>query len=374
MEKILDIIDSIANEKGLPPSDVTQALKTALVNMAKRSINEDIEYEVEIDKQSKNAKIFQIIKVLNDDDKRLLDDNGLYMALSEAKEEDEDIEVEDEIRIEYSLENLGRTAVANLYEEIEFHIQRLIEENLYSKYKDMVGSVVSGLVVYIDNKQNTYIEINELRAMLPMKNRIKGESFKVGDTLKGVLKRVNIDQKNGIFIEISRTTPKFLEALLASEVPEIQDGLVQIKNSARIPGERAKVALYTEYSHIDAIGSTVGVKGVRINSVSRELKNENIDCIEYSPIPEIYVSRAMAPAIVTNVKIDNKKAIIHLPSEQKAKAIGKSGINIRLASMLTGYQLELIEEKSSVMSQEIAMEEEPKKQSLNDALSALFKD
>jgi N utilization substance protein A len=186
--------------------------------------------------------------------------------------------------------------------------------------------------------------------MLPRKNRIKGESFKVGDNLKAVVKAVNIDKSLGLIIELSRTSPKFLEALLKLEVPELKDERVSIEASARIPGSRAKIALTSIDNSIDAIGSVVGVKGVRIAAVSRQLHGESIDCVEYSAIPEVFVSRALSPAIINSVVIEKAKkhdekdkAIVTISSDQKSKAIGKAGLNIRLASMLTKCTIELNE-------------------------------
>jgi len=209
-----------------------------------------------------------------------------------------------------------------------------------------------------------------------MKSRIKGESFKVGDTISAVVRRVNIDKMNGIQIELSRTSPKFLEELLKLEVPEIKDGMVIVEGSARIPGERAKIALISTHPQVDAVGATVGVRGVRINAVSNELCNENIDCIEYSTIPELFVARVMAPAIITSVEVvksekegEQDKAIITLPSDQKSKAIGKSGINVRLASMLTGYKIELVEKGES--ADVTASSEEEKRDDIS-SLEALF--
>ncbi|MFA7092229.1 MAG: transcription termination/antitermination protein NusA, partial [Arcobacteraceae bacterium] len=188
------------------------------------------------------------------------------------------------------------------------------------------------------------------KGMLPRKNRIKGETFKVGDNLKAVVKAVNIDKSIGLVIELSRTSPRFLEALLKLEVPELKDERVLIEASARIPGSRAKIALTSIDSSIDAIGSVVGVKGVRIAAVSRQLHGESIDCVEYSSIPEVFISRALSPAIINSVviekakKYDEKdKAIVTISSDQKSKAIGKAGLNIRLASMLTKCTIELIE-------------------------------
>jgi N utilization substance protein A len=205
-----------------------------------------------------------------------------------------------------------------------------------------------------------------------MKSRIKGEIFKVGDVVQAVVRRVNIDKANGIQIELSRTSPKFLEELLALEVPEIKDGLVVIERSARIPGERAKIALYATSPKIDPIGATVGVKGVRINAVSDELLNESIDCIEYTTVPELFIARVMSPAIISAVSIEgsaedgNQKAIVTLPSDQKSKAIGKSGINIRLASMITGMDIELVEQDGGSAMKGTTAEEEKK-----DDISAL---
>jgi N utilization substance protein A len=208
-----------------------------------------------------------------------------------------------------------------------------------------------------------------------MKSRIKGEKFKVGDHIKAVVRRANMDKENGIQIELSRTSPKFLEELLALEVPEISDGTVIVEKSARIPGERAKIALISTHPQVDAVGATVGVKGVRINAVSEELIGENIDCIEYTDITELFVSRTMSPAIISHVEIvkneegENEKAIITLPADQKSKAIGKSGINIRLASMLTGLNIELVETDSTTNEETGEIEEA--KDGV-DALEALF--
>jgi N utilization substance protein A len=207
----------------------------------------------------------------------------------------------------------------------------------------MIGKAVFGTVVRVDNEDNTYIEIDEIRAVLPRKNRIKGEKFKVGNVVKSVIRKAMIDKSQGMYVELSRTSPKFLESLLELEVPEIKDGMIKIVGSARIPGERAKVSLLSMHPNIDAVGATVGTRGVRINAVSKELHDENIDCIEFSNIPEIFIARALSPAMISNVKIQGTKAIVTLPGDQKSKAIGKSGINIRLTGMLTGFEIELVE-------------------------------
>ena len=344
MEKIADIIESIANEKGLEIEDVKERVIRAIINTAKKIYGENYEYDAVIDNATKTLHLYQKITVVEDGDERLVEDNEHFIGLKEARKVDSGVEIGDELTYELSTDNLGRTAAQTLHKELEYHIQRLMEEKIFQKYQDMVGHMVFGSVTRVDSDENTFIEIDELRAVMPRKNRIKGEKFKPGDVVKAVIKSVYIDKSMGIKVELSRTSPKFLEALLKAEVPEIKDGLVLIAASARIPGERAKVALVATSPNVDPVGATVGTKGVRINAVTKELNGENIDAIEYSAEPTILITRAMAPAIISSVKIgENNKAVVSLVTEQKSKAIGKSGINIRLASMLTGYEIELNE-------------------------------
>lgn len=383
MEKILDIVDSIAYEKGLRPEEVEGALKEAILRTVKSTFDPNLEYDAIIEEKSKNIKIFQVVKVIEDSSEDL-EDKYNYISLSEARKIDDEIAVGDDLKYELSLDNIGRGAVNNLYKNIEYQIQRLIENNLFQKFISQKGKIVSGSVVRVDGYENTYIEMDEIRAILPMKNRIKGEEFKVGDTVKAILRHVAFDKKNGIVIELSRTTPKFLEELLALEVPEIKDGEVEILKCARIPGERAKVALMSHSPKVDPVGSTVGVKGVRINAVSKELKSENIDCIEYSDVPEIFISRALGPALISGVKTEtetdeegNEKKIakVIIPAGEKAKAIGKKGTNIKLASMLTGYEIEVNEKESAESRTEAKEGEEamPEKKDIS-SLASLFKD
>ena len=344
MEKIADIIESIANEKGLEIEDVKERVIRAIINTAKKIYGENYEYDAVIDNATKTLHLYQKITVVEDGDERLAEDNEHFLSVSEAKKVDSGVEIGDELTYELSTDNLGRTAAQTLHKELEYHIQRLMEEKIFQKYQDMVGHMVFGSVTRVDSEENTFIEIDELRAVMPRKNRIKGEKFKPGDVVKAVIKSVYIDKSMGIKVELSRTSPKFLEALLKAEVPEIKDGLVLIAASARIPGERAKVALVATSPNVDPVGATVGTKGVRINAVTKELNGENIDATEYSAEPTILITRAMAPAIISSVKIgEDNKAVVSLVTEQKSKAIGKSGINIRLASMLTGYEIELNE-------------------------------
>ncbi|MCO4845959.1 MAG: transcription termination/antitermination protein NusA [Sulfurovum sp.] len=387
MEKILDIIEAIAHEKNISKAHATEAFQEALINTAKKLTSFTSTFEAIIDNDTKTYSVYKVITVVADNDDQLYVEVGKegnkteiesdsFIPLSEAKEFDDSLELGDQLKEEFILEDHGRTASANLFKELEYHIQRRVEQDLFEKYRDKVGSVMLGTVNRIDAEDNTHVEIGELKGIMSLRNRIKGEKYKRGDSIRALLRYVSVDPEYGLFLELTRTSPKFLESLMASEVPEIDDGLVEIVAAARIPGERAKIALKTEQMNIDPIGAAVGVKGVRINAVSEELNGENIDCIEFSPIPEVFITRALSPAISQSIKVDaaEKKAVVNITGDQKAKAIGRSGINIRLASMLTGYTIELNEIEGVTERQVDSSESaEAAKTTDTSALADLFK-
>ncbi len=377
MEKVNTIIEAIAQDKGIPTISAKDAFKSALINTAKRLEGRECKFEVIDDLDNDKIEIYRVLTVVDDGDDRLYDTPDVYITIDEAKEYGE-VEIGDEIRLDFRLEDYGRTGSANLYQELEYHLQRNVEKELFESYKDKVGSTINGIVTRVDEDDNTYVEIGELKGVLTLRNRIKGEKFKKGDALNALLKFVKVEPQFGMFLELTRTSPKFLEALLEREVPEIQDGNVEIVSSARIPGERAKVSLTTNRVNIDAVGATVGTAGVRINAVSSALSGENIDCIEYSAVPEIYISRALSPAVVQRVKIvsnteRDKRAVVDVTSDQKAKAIGKSGINIRLASMLTKFTIELNDIDGVTQATKSSQEEHVTKTTDPSALEDLFK-
>jgi transcription termination/antitermination protein NusA len=392
MDKIIDILDSIAYEKGLKITEVEEALKEALIITAKKMVDETLIFDAEIDRKNKQLKLFQKIEVVENNDKRLsgleadaynnLINKENFITIKDACEIDPDLEIGDFMEYELEFENMGRNAATILNSNFEYKLQRYLEQTLMGKYQDKIGKVINGSVTRIDRSENTFVEIGEVKGMLPRKNRIKGESFKVGDNLKAVVKAVNIDKSLGLVIELSRTSPRFLEALLKLEVPELKDERVMIEASARIPGSRAKIALTSIDSSIDAIGSVVGVKGVRIAAVSRQLHGESIDCVEYSAIPEVFISRALSPALINSVIIEKAKkhdekdkAIVTISSDQKSKAIGKAGLNIRLASMLTKCTIELKEIGGSSTASTSNDNNHNSEEKTNDttSLEALFK-
>lgn len=393
MDKIIDILDSIAYEKGLKIDDVENALKEALIKTAQKMVDHTLIFDAKIDRTNKKLVLLQKIEVIADEDRRLFGDakdeegnlinSENYISIDAAKDINKDLEIGDFLSYELEFENMGRNAATILSSNFEFRLQRFVEENILSKYKEKIGKTVSGVVSRVDKNESTFIEIGEIKGVLQRKNRIKGEKFKVGDTLKAVVKGVNIDKNLGLIIELSRTSPKFLENLLALEVPELKDEKIKIEASARIPGTRSKIALSTMSEQIDPIGAIVGVKGVRINAVSAQLNKESIDCVEFSNIPEMFVARSLSPALVNSVKIEAEpkngekgKAIVTINSDQKSKAIGKDGLNIRLASMLTKYDIELVEVASmtqSVSSLDKNNNETEEKITDTSSLEALFK-
>ena len=390
MEKILDIIDMIAYEKGIEPDIVCNIVKDGLIKIAQEEINPNYEYFVEQDLKNRTLRLFYKILVCADDDERLQEDNLGVIALSKVRQEaqnmEQDISIGDTLEYELSLDSMKRGAINKLFLTLEINLQRQIEDQLLSNLKSKLNKIVAGVVVGVDKKENTFVEISGIRAVLAKKNPIKGEQFKVGQTIRALLKFVGVG-KGGIRLELSRTAPKFLEELLTLEVPELKDEEIHIHKSARIPGERAKIAIFTNNARIDPIGCCVGVKGVRINAVSNELNGESIDCIEYVQTPEIFLAKALAPAQVLSVKLQpqdegseqkfSHKAIVQIRSDQKSKAIGKNGINIRLASMLCNCEIELIEvgAASTATNDEITQGDTESKVEKTgiDALQSLFK-
>jgi N utilization substance protein A len=399
MEKIIDIIDSIAYEKGLKISDVEEALKESLIKTAQKMQDDTLVYDAEINRAKKELKLSQKIEVVEADDPRLSGEvkaeqtarekeKGFepkninpenFITIEEAKQIDPDLEIGDFLNYDLEFESMGRNAATILFSNLEYKLQRFIEDNLYNKYNDQVGDTITSMVTRVDSSDNTFIEIGEVKGILPRKNRIKGEVFKVGDSLKAVIKSVKIDKQHGLIVEVSRTSPKFLESLLALEVPELKDEKIIIESSARIPGTRAKIALSTTEANIDPIGAVVGVKGVRINAVSEQLNGENIDCIEYTPIKEMFISRSLSPAVIKSVKVEEgagengkDKAIVTITEDQKSRAIGKVGLNIRLASMLTKCEIELnvLEGEKSVNTDQNSQNEN--KTTDTSGLEALF--
>ena len=269
-------------------------------------------------------------------------DENREISLSEAQKIEPDYEIGEEVSEEVNCAKFGRRAILNLRQTLASKILELEHDALYQKYRERVGSVVSAEVYQIWKREVLLIDDEGNELHLPKSEQIPGDNYRKGETLRAVILRVDNENNNPRII-LSRASGMFLERLLEAEVPEIGDGLITIQRVARMPGERAKVAVESYDERIDPVGACVGVKGSRVQGIVKELNNENIDVINYSSNVQLFIQRALSPAKVENIVLDNenKKAEVYLQPEEVSLAIGRSGMNIKLASMLTGYTIDV---------------------------------
>jgi N utilization substance protein A len=287
-----------------------------------------------------------------------LEDPNLEITLSEAKKIDEDFEVGEEVTDEVSLDHFGRRTILNLRQTLASKILELEKDNLYNKYKEKVGEIVSGEVYQVWKKELLLLDDEHNELILPKTEQIPSDFFRKGEHARAVVARVE-NKNNNPRIILSRTSPVFLERLFEQEIPEIADGLITIKGIARIPGERAKVAVEAYDDRIDPVGACVGMKGFRIHGIVRELRNENIDVINYTNNTTLYIQRALSPARINSITVreEERRAEVFLNPEEVSLAIGKGGANIKLASMLTGYNIEVFRDIDEVDEEDIYLDE-----------------
>ena len=269
-----------------------------------------------------------------------VEDENFQIAITEAKKIEEDFEIGEEVSEEMKLEDFGRRNILSIRQNLASRILDLEKDDIYKKYKDRVGDIISGEVYQVWRKEMLVLDDEDNELILPKSEQIKSDYFKKGDSVRAVVAKVDMQNNNPVII-LSRTAPEFLERLFELEVPEVFDGLITIKNIVREPGERAKVAVESYDDRIDPVGACVGMKGARIHSIVRELKNENIDVINYTNNNQLYISRALSPAKIVSITLneETKKADVFLKPDQVSLAIGKGGFNIRLASKLCGYEI-----------------------------------
>lgn len=274
-----------------------------------------------------------------------VEDPHAEIALSDAQKIEPDFEVGEDLSEEFKIEDFGRRSITALKQNLAGRIQDLQKDGIYKKYKDRVGEIVTGEVYQIWKKEILILDDDGNELVLPKSEQIPSDFFKKSDTVRAVVTRVEMRNNNPVII-LSRTAPAFLERLFELEVPEIFDGLINIKNIVREPGERAKVAVESYDDRIDPVGACVGMKGSRIHGIVRELRNENIDVINFTGNPSLYIQRALSPAKISNIVLDEtlKKAEVYLKADQVSLAIGKGGHNIKLASRLTGFEIDVYRE------------------------------
>lgn len=274
-----------------------------------------------------------------------VEDDNAQIAYSEAVKIEPDFEVGEEVVESIRLADFGRREVLTIRQNLNSKIAEYEKDNVYKKYKDMVGIIISGEVYQVWKKEIMVLDEEGIELTLPKSEQIPSDVYRKGDSIRAVVSKVEMRNNSPVII-LSRTSPVFLERLFESEVPEVYDGLITIKKIVRVPGERAKVAVESYDDRIDPVGACVGMKGSRIHGIVRELRNENIDVINYTNNPSLYIQRALSPAKISSVQIDetNKKADVYLKPDQVSMAIGKGGHNIKLAAKLTGYEIDVYRE------------------------------
>jgi N utilization substance protein A len=302
--------------------------------------DENFDIIINIDKG--DFEIWRNREVVEDNE---LEDKNLQIALSEAKKIDEDYEVGEEVTDEVKLEDFGRRAILSLRQHLTSKILEIERNNVFAKYKKRIGQIISGEVYQVWKREILILDDEGNELILPRDEQIPSDRFRKGDLLRAVVVRVEM-RNNTPLIIISRTSPVFLERLFEFEVPEIYDGLITIKKIVRAPGEKAKVAVESYDDRIDPVGSCVGMKGSRIHGIVRELRNENIDVINYTTNTQLFIQRALSPAKINSIKIneEEKSAEVFLDPDEVSLAIGKGGLNIKLASQLTGYEIDVYRE------------------------------
>ncbi len=344
MENI-NLIDTFAEFKELKNIDrvtMMSVLEDVFRSVLIKQYGTDENFDVIINIDKGDFEIWRNREVVEDDE---LEDPNLQISLSEAQKIDSDYEVGEEVTDEVKLIDFGRRAILNLRQNLASKIMELEKDNIYGKYKDKIGDIVTGEVYQVWKKEILILDDEGNELILPKQEQIPSDYFRKGDTVRAIVYKVELRNNNPLII-LSRTAPAFLERLFELEIPEIFDGLITIKKIVRVPGERAKVAVESYDERIDPVGACVGMKGSRIHGIVRELRNENIDVINFSANTQLYIKRALNPAKINNIKIneEEKRAEVYLKPEEVSLAIGKGGLNIRLASQLTGYEIDVYRE------------------------------
>lgn len=357
-KEIISLIDTFSEFKELKNIDrstMIEVLEDSFRNVIAKMFGSNDNYDVIINPDKGDLEIWRNRTIVNDDE---FEDENTQITLAEAKKLGDDFEVGEDVTDEVFFEDFGRRAILNLRQTLTSKILELQKEGLFQRYSDKVGEIVSGEVYQIWKKEILLLDDEQEELLLPKTDQIPRDFFRKGEHVRAVVERVD-NKNNNPKIILSRTSPVFLERLLEIEVPEINDGLITIKNIARIPGERAKVAVESYDERIDPVGACVGMKGSRIHGIVRELRNENIDIINYTPNINLYIQRALSPAKITSVKIheEEKRAEVLLRPEEVSLAIGKGGFNIKLASMLTGYTIDVYRDIDDFDEEDIYLDE-----------------
>jgi N utilization substance protein A len=338
----INLIDSFAEfkeHKNIDRETLMNVLEDVFKSMLVKRYGTDENFDIIINIDKGDLEIWRNRTVVSDEE---VENPGTQISLSEAQKIDPDYDVGEEVTDEVKFKDFGRRAVLSLRQNLSARILELEKDHVYTKYKEKVGQIVIGEVYQVWKKEILVLDDEENELLLPKTEQIPTDFFKKGDAIRAVVIRVEMKNASPQII-LSRTSPVFLERLFENEVPEIADGLITIKKVVRVPGERAKVAVESYDDRIDPVGACVGMKGSRIHGIVRELRNENIDVINYTNNVQLYIQRALNPAKINKIEIDEayRHVNVHLNKEEVSLAIGKGGLNIRLASQLTGYEIDV---------------------------------
>lgn len=325
--------------KNIDKSTMVGVLEDVFRHLLVKTYETDENFDVIINPEKGDLEIWRNRSIVEDG---MVENPNQQISLSEAKKLDQTYEVGEEVADEIKLESFGRRAVLSLRQNLASRILDLEKANLFEKYSQKVGDVITGEVYQVWKKEVLVLDDEDNELILPKSEQIPSDFFRKGDTIRAIVSKVEMRNNSPVII-LSRTAPEFLERLFELEVPEIFDGLITIKKIVRIPGERAKVAVESYDERIDPVGACVGMKGSRIYSIVKELRNENIDVVNWTSNTQLLIQRALNPAKITSITLDEEKktASVYLKPSEVSLAIGKGGLNIRLASMLTGYDIDV---------------------------------
>ncbi len=341
----LDIIDSFADFKEFKNIDrvtMMRVLEEVFRTMLRKKYGTDDNFDIIINPEKGDLEIWRNREIVADG---AVEDENSQIAYTEAIKVEPDFEIGEELSEEVTIKSFGRRAIQAAKQNLFTRILELEKEDVLQKYKDREGEIITGEVYQVWKKEILVLDDEGNELILPKNEQIPSDFYKKGDSIRSVITKVEYKNNNPV-IMISRTAPAFLERLFELEVPEIADGIISIKNIVREPGERAKVAVESYDDRIDPVGACVGMKGSRIHGIVRELRNENIDVINFTTNKVLYITRALSPAKITSISLDenDKRASVFLKPDQVSLAIGKGGLNIKLAARLTGYEIDVFRE------------------------------